>query len=186
MSRDLSTALKNALQADAVNPIFLVAAYFDGGTTRLWSGLGDLSWNSQTWLGTGSLIQIDTLEEPQEIKANGTKVTLSGIPSANIALALDEPYQGRPLEIYLGAMDSSNTVIVDPVQMFSGFMDIMSITEGSETASITMTVENRLIDLERARISRYTSGDQNILYPADKGFDFVPDLQDKRIKWGGG
>ena len=186
MSRDLSAALKSALQADAVKPIFLVAAYFDGGTTRLWSGLGDLSWDSQTWLGTGSLLSIGTLEEPHEIKANGTQVTLSGIPSTNIALALDEPYQGRALAVYLGAMDSSNAIVVDPVLMFSGFMDIMSISESSETATITMTVENRLIDLERARISRYTSGDQNIKYPADRGFDFVPDLQDKRIKWGGG
>ena len=47
-----------------------------------------------------------------------------------------------------------------------------------------MTVESRLIDLERARDWRYTSENQKSLYPNDKGLDFVVDLQDMPIAWG--
>jgi hypothetical protein len=47
-----------------------------------------------------------------------------------------------------------------------------------------LTAESRLIDLERSRERRYTSEDQKIDYPNDKGLEFIADLQDKEIVWG--
>ena len=41
-----------------------------------------------------------------------------------------------------------------------------------------------MIDLERARVARYTSGYQKSAYPGDLGLDFVEGLQDKEITWG--
>ena len=63
-------------------------------------------------------------------------------------------------------------------------MDVMTIDDGAGTVAIGMTVESRLIDLERARDWRYTSENQKSLYPNDKGLDFVVDLQDMPIAWG--
>jgi hypothetical protein len=63
-------------------------------------------------------------------------------------------------------------------------MDQMNIEEGGDTSTIQMAVENKLIDLERARVARFTSGYQKSIYPNDKGLDFVEDLQDKKIPWG--
>ena len=68
--------------------------------------------------------------------------------------------------------------------LFSGYMDQMNIVEASDTATIEMLVENKLIDLERARVARFTSGYQKSIYPDDKGLDFIEDLQDKKIPWG--
>jgi hypothetical protein len=186
MSRNLDTSLKTALQADVVLPRLLIKADFDSGTVYLWSGNGDLSWDGQTWSGASSLLHVTSMEEGTEIKANGTNIVLSGIPSDMLSLALSEQYQGRSVVIYLGAIDSSNTFVTDPIILFRGFMDIMSINESAETATIGVTVENRLIDFERPRVFRYTSEDQKIKYPDDLGFDFVNDLQDKKIRWGSG
>jgi len=60
----------------------------------------------------------------------------------------------------------------------------MNIVDGPETSTIELLVENKLIDLERARIARYTSGYQKSVYPGDLGLDFVESLQDKDIVWG--
>ena len=60
----------------------------------------------------------------------------------------------------------------------------MNITETGETSTIELMVENRLIDLERARVARFTSGYQKSLYAGDKGLDFIEDLQSKDIVWG--
>ena len=68
--------------------------------------------------------------------------------------------------------------------IFSGYMDQMNIAEASDTSSIELLVENKLIDLERARVARFTSGYQKSIYPGDLGLDFVEDLQDKNISWG--
>jgi hypothetical protein len=63
-------------------------------------------------------------------------------------------------------------------------MDEMNIDEGAEFGTIELKVENKLIDLERARVRRFSSGYQKSVYPGDKGLDFVEDLQDKEIVWG--
>jgi len=69
--------------------------------------------------------------------------------------------------------------------VFSGRMDVMSITEDGDSCTITMTAESRLIDLERPRLRRWTSEDQKGLDATDKGFEFVNSLQEASIKWGG-
>ena len=184
MTRSLSSEMQAVSTADVVRPIIFVEAEFDSSTVRMWSGTGDLTWNAETWVGTGQLLRVDAIEESNEMKAVGTNVTLNGVPADLLSLALQEDYQGRTLTIYLGAFDESNEVITSPVVIFSGRMDIMSISEDGQRASIEVSVENRLIDFERTRERRYTSEDQKIDFPNDKGFEFVSTIQDKEIVWG--
>jgi len=183
-TRSLSSNMQDVTTATLVRPIILVEAEFDSSDVLMWSGTGDLDWDGKTWIGTGQLLNVDAMEESVEMKAVGTSVTLNGIPSDLLSLALQEDYQGRPLTVYLGAFDDSGEVISSPVVIFKGRMDIMTISESGDTASIQVTVENRLIDFERTRERRFTSEDQKIDFPNDKGFEFVSTIQDKEIVWG--
>jgi hypothetical protein len=63
-------------------------------------------------------------------------------------------------------------------------MDQMNIVEDAESSTIELMVENKLIDLERARVARFTSGYQKSVYPDDLGLDFIEDLQDRKLPWG--
>jgi len=63
-------------------------------------------------------------------------------------------------------------------------MDQMNIEETADTCTVELTLENKLVDLERARVARFTSAYQKSLYPGDLGLDFVESLQDKEIVWG--
>lgn len=184
VTRSLSNDMQNVTTSTVVRPIILVEAEFDSSDVLIWSGIGDLSWDSKTWIGTGQLLRVDAMEESVEMRAVGTTVTLSGIPSELLSIALQEDYQGRQLTVYLGAFDDSGTVITSPVIVFKGRMDIMTISESGDSASIQVNVENRLIDFERPRERRYTSEDQKIDFPSDKGFEFVSTIQDKEIVWG--
>ena len=64
-------------------------------------------------------------------------------------------------------------------------MDVMTIEDAGATATINVSAESRLIDLDRSRTRRFTSEDQKIDYPNDKGLEMVASLQDKQITWGG-
>ena len=205
MSRDLATDIIDALDDDVIYPFFAIELLFDGDNTlRLWTGLGTLTHNSQEWVGTGTLLNISTVEEASEIAVKGATVTLSGIPSSVISLALSQPYQGRVCNLYFGMftvnkllqqsddyilLQTGAKVLLQTDQtsisnIFSGYMDQMNILETPSTSTIELVVENRLIDLQRARIARFTSEYQKSLYPTDLGLDFVEDLQDKDISWG--
>lgn len=159
-----------------------VELQFDSGTVRLWNGYGDLTVDGDTYTGAGTLINISAIEESTEIAAKGVKMSLQGISSDILSVALTENYRYRLVNIYIGTIDNGT---VDSYQVFSGRMDVMTIQESGETCNIALTAENRLIDLERARVRRYTSQDQRLIDSTDKGFNFINSQQSKVIRWGG-
>lgn len=206
MSRDLSNNTIDNISQDVVYPFFATELRFDGDNTlRLWTGQGTLVLEDGTsWVGTGNLLNISAIEETSELAVKGATLTLSGVPSEVLSLALSEPYQGRVCNIYFGTFsqgsilqESSSYILLqdgsrinlettdkDFSEIFSGYMDQMNIEESGETSTIQLLVENKLVDLERARVSRFTSGYQKSIYAGDLGLDFVEDLQDKQISWG--
>lgn len=184
MTRGLETQMSTAVESDYVRPILLVHCDFDSNDLNMWTGIGSLIYDSKTYVGAGSLLNITGLQETTQLTAQGITVTLSGVLSSLVAKARDEDYQGRTLEVLFGAIDDNGVLLNDPVLMFSGFMDTMTITDGPDTATISITVENRLIEFERTRVRRYTAEDQRIDYPNDLGLEFVADLEEKEIVWG--
>jgi len=205
MTRDISTVVLNSLDDGVVYPFYAIELLFDGDNTlRLWTGQGILVYNSVEYYGTGQILTVDSVEETTEISAKGATLTLSAVPPEVLSLALSEPYQGRRCNIYFGMMskpplgdisdvyillsDGSKIYLEAPgeglTQIFSGYMDQMNIEEGPETSVLKLSVENKLIDLERIRVARFTSSYQKSLYPNDKGLEFIEDLQDKQITWG--
>jgi hypothetical protein len=206
MSRDLSLDTINNINKDVVRPFFAVELLFDGDRVlRLWTGAGTLVLQDGTeWVGSGNFLNISSVEETAEMSVKGATLSLSGVPSEVLSLALSEPYQGRVCNIYFGTFtlggllqesgsyillqDGSRIDLQDGAagfnEIFSGYMDQMNIEEGPSGSTVELKVENKLIDLERARVARYSSGYQKTLYPNDLGFDFVEDLQDKKISWG--
>lgn len=167
---------------DSFSPFLAVELSFDSGSVRLWNGYEDLTVDGETYIGSGNLLQISGVEETGDIAARGVTMTLSGLDTSIISIALSENYQNRAARIYLGAITAAG--VVQSYQVFGGRLDVMNIEESGETATISVTAENRLIDLERPRIRRYTSEDQKSLYPGDLGLDYVNDLQDKTLDWG--
>jgi len=206
MSRTLSTAVSDVLDNDVVYPFFAVELLFDGDEVlRMWTGLGTLVYDSVSWYGAGNLLGVSNVEETSEIAAKGATLTLTAVPSEIISLALTQPYQGRVCNIYFGMfsrgslqqegseayilMEDGSKIMLELretglTEIFTGYMDQMIIEEGPDSSTIQLAVENRLVDLERARPARYTSAYQKSKYPTDLGFDFVESLQDQKLVWG--
>ena len=184
MSRVLSAAMKEMAVAKVVRPIFLVRMVFDSSQLNIWSGVGDISFDSVTYTGLGDLLSISDIKETSDISATGINVSLSGVKTSLIAIAKNQDYQGRELTVRLGAFNETGSLIADPVIIFSGFMDTMTIAEAGTYSTISIAVENKLVAFERSKVRRYTAEDQKIDYPADKGFEFVTSIVQKEIFWG--
>jgi len=207
MSRELNDSFKDTLVLDAIQPFFALQLYFDTQTLKFWTGLGDLTVDGHTYVGSGSMIQISELNETADISAQGATITLSGIPSNVLSLALSEPYQGRLCKIFFGVLDINGSRLLQedgelvlnengrPIELspraedviaevFTGYIDMMNIDEGPETSTISVEVESRLIDLQKPRARRYTHESQRSRFPNDKSFEFIEDLQDKKFQWG--
>lgn len=206
MSRDLFPDILTAIGQDTLFPFIAVQMNFDSGTLRLWNGYGTKTINGSLFYGAGSLLGVSSVQETSELSSVGATVSLSGVPSDMLSLAIGEKYQGRKAYIYLGTINNptswimSNGTWIDGAlwldtaswsdygasasQIFSGYLDQMNIDEQPDTSTITVTIESKLIDLERVRSYNYTSETQKAAYPDDLGFDFVESLQGKTYNWG--
>jgi len=179
MTRTVPAALLTALSQPEVYPFYAVEMAFDSAPVRFWTGYGDRTINSNTYLGAGNLIGISGLEEVNDLSAKNIKLTLSAVPQSLVSLALQEPYQRRVCKVYFGTTDTD-----EPIEVFSGLMNTMSIEDGGDSSVITLTVESKLVRLDKASNWRYTEANHQSRHAGDTFFSYVADLQDKDILWG--
>ena len=183
MSRDITTQVNTAVGAPTIQPFFAVDLLFDSpNELYLWSGYGTKTINSKEYLGAGELMSISRVSETSEISAQGATITISGVPSELLTKAFNEPYQNRGCNIYFGVVGSEDQY----VSVFAGYMDTMNIFESADSGTIEISIENKMIDLERPRVLRYTSSYQKSKFPGDKGLDYIASTQNQKLPWGKG
>jgi len=186
MSRSINANIVSALANPEIEPFYAVKLGFSTATLFLWTGYGDKTINSETYIGSGNLLSIDGLAEASDLSASGTDIVLNGIDSTILTYALTEEYQGREVNIYWGVGGVSEVV-----EVFSGYMDQMTIVDKGDTSTIKLSVESKLIVLERPNIRRYTEGSHSSVIATegysnsnDSFFRWVAKLQDVQVAWG--
>lgn len=179
MSRSVPAGIISALAGETVQLFYAIELNFSTAPVRLWTGFSERTIDGQTYIGAGTLLAISGIEEVADLSAKGITLTLSGVDVSLVSLALQEPYQGRSARILFG-----ETSVSDFVEVFAGIMDVITPQEDGTTATIELTVESKMVTLQRPNIRRYTSQNQKLRYPTDTFFDYVEQLQDKEIAWG--
>jgi len=183
MSRDLTAGMQTAIAAETVRPVALVKITLDTDTILVHSGVGDIVFNGDTYLGVGNFGDITEIKESESIAPTQVSVSLSGIPPEYLSFAMDEDYQGREAFIYKALLDENHDLIADPVLAFRGRCDYSDIQLGA-TATVQLTIQSRLADWNRPKIRRYSHEDQQLDYPGDLSLEFVPQMVEKPIVWG--
>jgi hypothetical protein len=204
MSRDIAPLVVEELSKPLLEPFFTVELDFDSSPLYMWTGYGNLTIGDKTYLGAGQVLNISSVSETTEMEAKGATITVSGIPSSFLSLALQEPYQGRECRIFFAVVvnqrilqengdliftEAGDILLTEAsgitlTEIFSGELDQMNIEENADTSVISVTAENVLIKLERPVVRRFTNEDQKSRFPDDRGLEYVAGLQDKDILWG--
>jgi hypothetical protein len=183
--RTMTDAATAALTAGTISPFYLAAIEFTSGMWRAWTGVGTLVWNAYDWTGVGDLGGVSAITQTADLSAEGITLSLSGINSSDVGSAISDVATYLTVDVWLGFLDSTGAVIVDPVHCFSGHVDVPTVQDDGETATISITAENDLLILSQSSQRRYTNDDQQIIYPTDLGFQFVPTVQAWNGAWGG-
>jgi hypothetical protein len=180
----LDASIVSRLGADEQALFFALKAEFDTDDILLWSGTDDLVIASETYTGAGNLLSISNSEDNLELKSNGLVISLSGMDTTIVNYALTENYQNRPLTLFMGYVMGGTNEVAGTLTLFKGRMTNLVIGDTPEGSTVTISSENRLVDLDRPSNLRYTKESQNFLHSGDTGFNRVASLQDKQINWG--
>jgi hypothetical protein len=181
--RDLPTPIVTAVTGNSFSPIILLDLTLSSGVAHVWSGIGSLAWNSNTYLGIGSLGSVGDISEGVEVRADGTTITLSGIDPTLLNDCLNDIQLGAPATIWFGVL-SDGQISGSPYSIFVGTVDKPVIPISPDNLTITLSLENRMLNLQRPTMRRYTSADQMYVYPTDIGFAWVEMLNDTSLVWG--
>jgi hypothetical protein len=172
-----------ALSTGLIKPFFMAELSFKLQRQWVWTGVGNLVWNAQTFVGVGSAAKIGTIQEGTDVHAYGTSVTLSGIDPVLIGECMTDMVPGAQATLWMGLL-ANGAIIGSPYLLFNGTMDQPTVSVGVDTISITLALETRMLDLSRASNRRYTSADQRLYHPTDSAFGWVESLNDQADVWG--
>lgn len=185
--RGLTASMQVEIAGQVCYPAFFMYADFPSGIVRAWTGTGQIQWDGETWEGLADFLNIDFVTESVDSRSSGVSVTVSGLKADFFDPVMVGNYQGRDAKMWFALLDDTTMASVDdPYLMFQGKMDSDEINDDGQSATLKINVENRLSDLLRKRVYRYTHEDQQTLFPGDgdKGLEFVGVLQDVELKWG--
>ena len=99
MNRNTTAAFRAYARSTELTPVLLVEAGFDSGAVNLWTGNGSISYAGVTYTGAANLLNVQRTAESLELRANNFDITLSGIDSSILSIALSEAYTGRPIVV---------------------------------------------------------------------------------------
>lgn len=182
MTRAIDGSTAGALAAGHVPYLFFVQLDFTQ-PLRVCSAGYNVDWNGFSWLGLGALGAIDPIQEQASLEAIGVRLTLSGVPSEMIAIALAEQYQGKSCQIWFAPLREDLQLLSQPIRLFAGRMDTMDAEVG-DTATITLSAESRMVAWDRPKTRRYNHEDQISRYPGDLGFIYVSQMVERNLSWG--
>lgn len=182
MPRTIDSTLISAVQAPNLKLALFVQLTFATSTVNLWSGFGSVTWNGMTWIGLGSLLGIEAIEDGLNVQARGIAVTLSGLDRNLLSNCLDDFVLGGPAVVMLGVY-VSGSLYANPFLSWMGRMDRPEIEVSETSAQITINCENALVSMNTPVDRRYTIEDQQMQWPGDLGMNFVDSIQNITTYW---
>jgi len=183
MPRQLTLAVGAAFLGQHVRYLEFYEMDFGSGILRVTNALYDQSWNGYMWTGWGAIGARSILEESGGFSAPQVSLTLSGIPTEAVRIALGEQYRNRPARIWIAPLDENDVPITDPAGPWLYRMDAMPVTLG-ETASIALTLSTREESWDRASNERYSHQHQQSRFPGDRGLEYIDQQSQGETVWG--
>lgn len=185
LERSLTLAVKTQLGGDSITPVHLLDVMLDSGAVYLTDAYKPLVFGGNTYTALGHLIQFDRIEETAQMQVNSTTIILGGVDQTMYALFLGERYVNRKAAIWLGFLNSTGALVVDPVKVLDGRLDEPFIDEDPDagTATLGARIINQWSDYERINGRQANHNSQKHLFSTDKGLVHAHKVE-KPITWG--
>jgi hypothetical protein len=172
MTRSLGATNLSHIDSGHTHPVLMGKFLFDGGAVYAHTGLGTIVFESNNYLGVGSLAGLSGLEETESIVPAPVKVQLNGLDSALTLEALDAANYGAKVTLYIGYRNDDGTLIADPWVFYKGRVENSNLIRGVAN-SINVTIQHDLAILNRNIGTKYTDEEQQRRYSGDLAFETV-------------
>jgi len=186
MARTLTTAVKNELLTNEIRPVHLLTIGFSTPvnlTDNSFNLTSSISGSSTTYTASSFLVSVPSFTEETDLTKTSLNIVLSGADQTFISTCLNENIVNDSVEIYRGVLDSNNSLIADPLLLYSGNIDTFQIDETETESSVTLTVVSHWADFDKKSGRQTNNNSQQRFFSTDVGMDFSSQTV-LDIKWG--
>ena len=186
MTRTLTTAVKNELLTNEIRPVHLITIGFSTPvnlTDNSFDLTSSISGSSKTYTASPFLVSVPTFTEETDVTKTSLNIDLSGADQTFISTCLNENIVNDSVEIFRGLLNSSNSLIADPLLLYSGNIETFQISENETNSNVTLTVVSHWADFDKKSGRQTNNNSQQRFFSTDVGMDFASQSV-LDIKWG--
>lgn len=186
MTRNLTTAIKNELATNNINPVHLITINFSTPvniTDASFSITSSVSGSSVTYNASDFILGMSNFTEETDITKTSLTLSLSGADQTFISTCLNENVVNDAVSIYRGFLDSSNALVADPFLLYDGQIDSFSISERQKESVLNLSIVSHWADFEKTSGRKTNNTSQQRFFDADVGMDFSSETV-LDVKWG--
>ena len=186
MTRTLTTAVKNELLTNEIRPVHLLTIGFSTPvilTDNSFDLTSSISGSSKTYTASPFLVSVPTFTEETDVTKTSLNIDLSGADQTFISTCLNENIVNDSVEIFRGLLNSSNSLIADPLLLYSGNIETFQISESQTDSNVTLTIVSHWADFDKKSGRQTNNNSQQRFFNTDVGMDFSSQTV-LDIKWG--
>lgn len=131
MARSLTTNQQTLADARGVTKCELVQIDFDTPIYLTTAGR-DVTHDSKTWVGDGTLLALGEIAESLELQSHGLQIELSGANAALVALALGPASKGRRVRVWVAFFNAAGAIEGTPSLEADVQIDTMQVIDAVE------------------------------------------------------
>jgi hypothetical protein len=183
----LITAINENIEEDKTLEIG-IALFLDikNDPTYIHSGVGNISFNGQTWVGVGDLASVSGVTEDIQMSDGRMVIKLLDLPNGEIPNIINTfctgDQSGRRFEFYMVLY--ADGIISSNVQFQAGYIDQPELDDQDEKSVFTLMLSNETTKLNKTVKKLMSDQIQQEFYAADKGLEFAADANLNDVLWG--
>ncbi len=172
-----------------INVAILHFLDFADGPAYVWQGYGRMKVGNVTYSGLGEVVGVDGGGQQAGIVANNLTLTLAAgsdqltDPLLVRVLGQQSLVKGRRYKMALQFCDDNWQPVDSTRVVYVGVMDQMTVKRAIESRQITLNVESPFVRRRVPRLQLFSVRDQQSKYPADRGLEFISQLENKIVTW---
>ena len=186
MTRSLTSGVKTELATNDIRPVHLITLGFGTPvniTDCSFSLTSSVSGSSVTYSASDFILGISNHTEETDITKSSVSISLSGADQTFISTVLNENVVNDTVEIYRGLLNSSNSIIADPILLYSGNIDTFEIAETTTQSNVKLIIVSHWADFEKKSGRKTNNASQQRFFNTDVGMDYSSETV-LDIKWG--
>ena len=190
MPRSYATGVQASLDAGRVIDRMLILIDLASGLRGFWTGLGPFTYNGVTYVGAGSLISIEGIQQGSDQSAVQVVGRLTSIPNTDLtpdilATIENETYHQRPATITTAYFDPDSTGFLGAEVEYRGYIDRIVHSENHNgDAVLEVHLESRFRDHQRAGYRMRSHNDQQRIAPGDMGLMHLAMVEHESVSFG--